>query len=148
MRCHWFVFSSLHACAHLNGHVRTEDASVPQPPQPPQPPQVFFSKRALSFCVSLVDEMMASGQLSPAQRRRGRRLRAMLSMSSSRSPWLWQLHSPVCWSEAEEGGVAAERRPTGTEHRRQSQKGDVYETHEAPRRQTRGGRRCVKTTSA
>ena len=30
---------------------------------------------------------------------------------------------PQCWSEREKGGVAAARRPTGTEHRRQSQGG-------------------------
>ena len=43
---------------------------------------------------------------------------------------------PLCWTLGEKGGVGTEHRPMGTDHRRQSQEGEVNGTHEAARRQT------------
>ena len=83
------------------------------------------------FFVSLVDEMMASGQLSAAQRRRGRRLRAMLRHMALAAALH---HSTGLWEKEVELQQNAAPRVQNTGAR--ARKGEVNETHEAPRRQT------------
>ena len=76
-----------------------------------------FLASVSSFLCHLWDEMMASGQLSASQRRRGRRLRAMLRHE--------QLSIVMAL------GDAAQRRPSETDDR----EGEVHEKNDVPRRQ-------------
>ena len=90
-----------------------------------------FLASVSSFLVSLVDEMMTSGQLSASQRRRGRRLRAMLrhEQLSIVLALAAALHHSAGSREKVE--IAVQRRPSGTDDR----EGEVHEKNDAPRRQ-------------
>ena len=124
------VFSISLGSVRAVGRVHTRTKQRPKPPQPPQPPQAF-SRKCVLFFVSLVDEMMTSGQLSASQRRRGRRLRAMLrhEQLSIVLALAAALHHSAGSREKVE--IAVQRRPSGTDDR----EGEVHEKNDAPRRQ-------------
>ena len=105
----------VHACGldkHVaeTSHVRT--ITITQP----------FLASVPSFFAPLVDEMMACGELSAAQRRRQRRLRAMLGHE--------QKSMAMALARCSRTTSYGDRRPTGTSA------SEVYATHHAPLRQT------------
>ena len=124
-----YDWRSLHLALVLQGGAqdgaKVYRPHVPLPTSPPFPPhhthttttnttQPFHASVPIFFCVACI-VTMASGQPSrAAQRRRGRRKRAMLrhEQQSIAMALAAALHHSRRWS-------AAERRPTGTEDRRQ-----------------------------